>query len=327
MGILIVDDSKESRDLLKNFLKGAGYKDITTASSAQEAFDALGMNGEHRHNVPFKAILMDVVMPEMNGIEACRIIREDAHLADIPLIMVTAIGEQESLNEAFESGATDYITKPVKKVELLARIRAVLRLNQEMERRKVREKELIDTLKQLSEANRVLTLLSAQDGLTGLANRRHFDEHFSAEWRRAMRDRQPLSLVMVDIDHFKLYNDHYGHQGGDDCLRKVAAIIGQVARRPADIAARYGGEEFVMVLPETPLEGAIRIAEEAAASVRALQLPHAKSLVAPHVTVSMGVACVVPNREKEMKELVERADKALYAAKRQGRDRVKAAEE
>lgn len=327
MGILIVDDSKESRDLLKTFLKGAGYKDITTASSAQEAFDALGMKGEHRHNVPFKAILMDVVMPEMNGIEACRIIREDAHLADIPVIMVTAMGEQESLNEAFEAGATDYITKPVKKVELLARIRSVLRLNQEMERRKVREKELIDTLKQLSEANRVLTLLSAQDGLTGLANRRHFDEHFSAEWRRAMRDRQPLSLVMVDIDHFKLYNDHYGHQGGDDCLRQVAAIIGQVARRPADIAARYGGEEFVMVLPETPIEGAIRIAEEAAASVRALQLPHAKSLVAPHVTVSMGVACVVPNRETEMKELVERADKALYAAKRQGRDRVKAAEE
>ena len=327
MGILIVDDSKDSRDLLKAHLKGAGYKDITAAGSAQEAFEALGMNGEHRHTIPFKAILMDVVMPEMSGIEACRLIREDAHLADIPVIMVTAVGEQESLNDAFEAGATDYITKPVKKVELLARIRAVLRLNQEMERRKVREKELIETLKQLSEANRVLTQLSSQDGLTGLANRRHFEEHFLAEWRRAMRDRQPLSLIMADIDHFKLYNDHYGHQGGDDCLRKVAAIIGQVAKRPADVAARYGGEEFVMVLPETPLEGAMRIAEEAATLVRAMQLPHAKSPVGPHITVSMGVATVVPNREKEMKELVERADRALYAAKRQGRDRVKAAED
>ncbi len=328
MGILIVDDSKDSRDLLKTFLKGAGYKDITTAASAQEAFEALGVNGaDHRHKIPFKVILMDGVMPEMNGIEACRVIKADAHLADIPVIMVTAMGEQESLNEAFEAGATDYITKPVKKIELLARVRSVLRLHQEMERRKVREKELIETLKQLSEANRVLTLLSAQDGLTGLANRRHFDENFSAEWRRAMRDRQPLSVVMADIDHFKLYNDHYGHQGGDTCLRQVAAVIGQVARRPGDIAARYGGEEFVLILPDTPLEGGMRIAEEAAAAVRALRLPHEKSSAAPYVTLSMGVACMVPDRSKEMKELIERADRALYAAKRQGRNRVKAAAE
>lgn len=327
MGILIVDDSKDSRDLLKTHLKGAGYKDITVVPSAREAFDALGMNAQHRHTTLFRAILMDVVMPEMSGIDACRAIRQDPHLADIPVIMVTAIDEQDSLNDAFEAGATDYITKPVKKVELLARVRSVLRLHQEMERRKVREKELIETLKQLSEANRVLTHLSAQDGLTGLANRRHFDEHFLAEWRRAMRDRQPISLIMADIDHFKLYNDHYGHQGGDDCLKRVAAVFGQVARRPADIAARYGGEEFVLVLPETPLEGAIRIAEEAASSVRALQLPHDKSPVAPYVTLSLGVACVVPNREKEMKELIELADRALYTAKRQGRNRVKAAEE
>ncbi len=328
MGILIVDDSKESRDLLKTFLKGAGYKDIITAASAQEAFEALGLKGEeHRHGVTFRVILLDVVMPEMNGIEACRIIREDAHLADTPVIMVTAVGEQDSLNQAFEAGATDYITKPVSKVELLARVRSVLRLYQEMERRKVREKELIETLKQLSEANRVLTQLSAQDGLTGLANRRHFDENFSAEWRRAMRDRQPLSVVMADIDHFKLYNDHYGHQGGDDCLRQVAAIIGQVVRRPGDIAARYGGEEFVLVLPDTPLEGGIKIAEEVAAAVRTLKLPHEKSPVVPYVTLSMGVACMVPDRSKEMKELIERADRALYAAKRQGRNRVKAAED
>lgn len=327
MGILIVDDSKDSRELLKAFLKGAGYKDITSVSSAREAFEALGMDGEHSHAISFKAVLMDVVMPGMNGIEACRAIRKDAHLADMPVIMVTAAGEQENLHEAFEAGATDYIAKPVKKMELLARVRAVLRLKQEMDRRKTREKELTETLKRLSEANRVLTQLSAQDGLTGLANRRHFDEHFSAEWRRAMRDRHQLSLVMVDIDHFKLYNDHYGHQGGDDCLRQVAAVIGQVARRPADIAARYGGEEFVLVLPETPLEGAVKIAEEAAASVYALRVPHAKSPVAPYVTLSMGAASMVPNRETEMKELVERADRALYAAKRQGRNRVKAAEE
>ena len=324
MGILIIDDSKDSRDLLKVHLKGAGYKDITAVSSAREAFDILGMEkGAHRHSLSFSVILMDVVMPEMTGIEACRAIKEDMHLADIPVIMVTAMGEQESLNEAFEAGATDYITKPVKKMELLARVRSVLRLKQEMDRRKTREKELTETLKQLSEANSVLTRLSAQDGLTGLANRRHFDERYSAEWRRAMRDRQPLSVLMLDIDHFKLYNDHYGHQGGDNCLRQVAAIIGQVARRPADTAARYGGEEFVLVLPETPLEGAMKIAEEVAENVRVMQLPHAKSPVAPHVTLSVGVACLVPNRETDMKELIERADKALYAAKREGRNRVK----
>ncbi|MBI5637511.1 MAG: GGDEF domain-containing protein [Nitrospinae bacterium] len=154
-----------------------------------------------------------------------------------------------------------------------------------------------------------------------------FQTHFMLESRPPFRLIPYWKRLMVDIDHFKLYNDHYGHQGGDDCLRQVAAIIGRVARRPADIAARYGGEEFVLVLPETPLEGAVKIAEEVAAGVHALRTPHAKSPVSPYVTLSMGVASMVPNRETEMKKLVERADQALYAAKRQGRNRVKAAEE
>ncbi len=324
MAILIVDDSKESRELLKTYLKMSGQKEVTAVASAKEAFAALGMNGHH-HPLHYDLILMDVVMPEMGGIEALRHIRQDAHLSDIPVIMVTAMDEQESLHEAFTAGANDYIAKPVKKMELLARIRSLLRLRHEMNRRKEREHELTAALKQVSEMNRILTRLSAQDGLTGLANRRHFDEYFAAEWRRAQRDGTPLSVVMMDIDHFKAYNDRYGHQQGDDCLRQAAALIASGAKRPADLAARYGGEEFVLVLPETPFEGALRIAERVAQEFRSMKMPHAASSAAPYVTVSMGVASIVPQPGRGAEELLEQADKALYAAKHEGRDRVKGA--
>ena len=164
--------------------------------------------------------------------------------------------------------------------------------------------------------------LSYQDGLTGIANRRRFDEKLEQEWRRAARDRQPLTLVMVDIDFFKNYNDLYGHPAGDECLKKIAQVMQHNAARPGDLAARYGGEEFTVILPNTGLPGAETVGEEIRAEVEALELPHAQSSVNPWVTVSVGVASVVPHNGDNFDFLVEGADRALYKAKQQGRNRV-----
>jgi diguanylate cyclase (GGDEF)-like protein len=178
----------------------------------------------------------------------------------------------------------------------------------------------------LTEANLKLQRISQLDGLTGIANRRYFDEYLNKEWRRALRGAQMLALIMTDVDHFKAYNDCYGHQAGDDCLRKMARALSAEVRRPADLLARYGGEELVAVLPDTSLEGALLIAENMRLAVEALAIPHAKSPTVSHVTLSLGVAAVVPTPATLPKLLIEAADKALYQAKAEGRNRVCAGE-
>lgn len=322
MGILIVDDSMDSRELLRVILKGAGCADIALASSAEEALAFLKVGAPQKSGPPPDLILMDVVMPKVDGIQTCALIKADPVLADVPIVMVTAVGEMESLQQAFEAGAVDYITKPVKKAELLVRVRSMLRLKTEMDQRKARERELMEANAKLEDANRTLERLSSVDGLTGLANRRHFDKYLESEWRRDMRKHSPLAAVMMDIDHFKGYNDHYGHQGGDDCLKAVAAIIGKAVRRPADLAARYGGEEFVMVLPDTEMEGAYALAEKLRRDVEAARMPHAASSVSDVVTISIGVASIMAEVNAGPKKIVEIADKALYESKRAGRNRV-----
>lgn len=171
---------------------------------------------------------------------------------------------------------------------------------------------------------KLLERLSATDGLTGIANRRNFDDTLAREWRRAIRDGSIISLLMCDIDFFKLYNDHYGHLAGDDCLRRIAAALASCARRPADLAARYGGEEFVCLLPATDAPGAMQIAESLRRSVEQLDIPHERSSVAPHVTISVGVATIAPQRGQLPSELVRRADERLYEAKKNGRNRIEA---
>lgn len=186
-----------------------------------------------------------------------------------------------------------------------------------LQRTALRHKE-----QELLVANAALSRLAAADGLTGLANRRRFDQRLHEEWQRAQRDRSPLSLLMVDVDYFKLYNDHYGHQQGDECLRRLAGALARQARRPADLAARYGGEEFTLLLPETEAEGALEVAEQLRQEVLSLALPHAASKVAPTVTISVGVASLVPGPEVASDGLVAAADQALYAAKHAGRNRA-----
>lgn len=306
---MIVDDSATSRLLLDNILRKSGYAELLQASSAAEALNML-------HADPgVDLVLMDLNMPGMDGIEATRHIKSDPVLRDIPIIMVTVSDDNESLELAFEAGAIDYINKPLCKVELRARVRSVLRLKQETDQRKERERELQELTRQLEE-------LSNLDGLTGVPNRRRFDEVFHKEWLRCRRDKAPVSLLMIDIDFFKAYNDTYGHLQGDTCLKHVAAAIQEALRRPGDMVARFGGEEFSVVLPLTDAYGAFSRAEQIVENVRRLDLRHEASLVSPRVTVSVGIATMVPDAEDETHNLLQKADEALYRAKKEGRDKI-----
>lgn len=261
----------------------------------------------------------------MDGREACRIIKSAEYLQDIPVITVTSLTEIEHLEKAFAAGATDYITKPVNKVELLARIRSALKLKYEMDRRKAREQKLLEVTSQLEEAVKKLNRLSSLDGLTGIANRRHFDDYIVSEWARGRRNARPLSLILADIDFFKAYNDTYGHQAGDECLKAVARTLQNVLNRPGDLACRYGGEEFAVVLPETPGNGAVSIAKTMCSRVESMGIVHKKSQTSNYVTISLGVATILPTSDLSPAQLISAADRALYDAKREGRNRVKTA--
>ncbi len=325
MRLLIVDDSATSRMLLENILRHCGYTDLILAETAIEAIDHLRETYEHVNNAPddddtikpdpVDLILMDLNMPHMNGIEATWAIKSDPRFADIPIILVTVSDELENLERAFEAGAIDYINKPLNKVELRARVRSVLKLKQETDRRKARERELEALTRKLED-------LSNLDGLTGVANRRHFDNIYPNEWLRCRRERTHISMLMIDIDFFKLYNDTYGHLQGDTCLKKVATAIKNALRRPADMVARFGGEEFVVMLPCTELDGAKQIADSIRSNVLDLRMEHSTSEVGSLITVSIGLTSCVPNNNGDPMLLIHAADTALYEAKRQGRDRI-----
>ncbi|MEJ2568046.1 MAG: diguanylate cyclase [candidate division WOR-3 bacterium] len=220
MDILIVDDSEDQLVVLKSILNEKGYNSIHLVSSAEEAFDFLGMKDKKKNKPNIDLILMDIIMPKTNGIEACSRIKKEDSLKDTPIIMITANREEAQLQAAFQSGAIDYITKPINITELLARVRSALRLKMETDSRKERERELTEMAEQLDAANKKLTRMSYQDGLTGVPNRRYFEEFFAREWKNAIRLNSLLSLIMFDIDCFKAYNDTYGHLNGDDCLAK-----------------------------------------------------------------------------------------------------------
>jgi diguanylate cyclase (GGDEF)-like protein len=319
--ILVVDDSPDSRALIRVILREAGYTDVVPVGSAEEAFRSLGVEEESAVLAPFDLVLMDIQMPGVDGLEACRRIRAQERMRDVPVIVVTAETEDVHLQSAFDAGAVDYLAKPVRSVELVARARSALKLKQEMDQRKQREAELIAVAQQLETANQELRRLSFLDGLTGITNRRGFDEYFLKEWRRAVRAQGSLSVILLDVDHFKPFNDHYGHLAGDDCLKHIAAALRSALHRPADLVARYGGEEFVVVLPDTDPSHATVVAETLRTAVEDLRIPHASSPSARSVTVSLGVASVTAVPDASPQGLVDAADQALYAAKRAGRNR------
>ena len=246
-------------------------------------------------------ILLDVEMPGMDGYEVCRKLKQNPYTKNIPVIFVSAANDVQHETKGLEIGAIDYIIKPSNPAIIKARVKNHLEL------KKYRD---------------ILERISLIDGLTGIANRRHFDQTLEKEWRRALRHGDILSLALIDIDFFKKYNDYYGHIAGDQCLQKVGSILTESLKRASDLGARYGGEEFVILLPSTAKEGALAVAERIRSNVEALGISHEMSEVAKHVTVSIGVAAIKPELDKVPSNLIRQADSALYQAKNAGRNRV-----
>src|SRR4051812_15660511 len=322
MSLLVVDDDPETLRSFQAVLGDAGFGEVYAASSAPEMFRLLDLNRPSAFAARTRAVLLDLRLPGLDGTEACRQLRARSHLAHIPVVMMTGSGDDDDLERAFAAGATDFFTKPVAVPHLLARLRAVLRLHDELDWYRNRVRMLEEQARYQEAALLTVKSEAGLDGLTGLANRRTFDQVLDREWARAAREAAPLALVMLDVDHFKAYNDLYGHPGGDYCLSRVAAVLRETLNRPGDVAARYGGEEFATVLPGTDLAGAAVVAEAMRAGVAALGMVHAGSPKHRRVTVSLGVAALAPGPLMAEDELVKAADQALYRAKHEGRNRV-----
>ena len=411
--ILIVDDAPDNLGVLRAMMLRQGYQTFV-ATSGDRALDiALRVKPD--------LILLDVVMPGIDGLETCRRLKAHPATTRIPVIFMSARGETEDIVAGFDTGAADYIPKPLRLEEVCARVRAQLRLRstadtqseqadrlrmivnsmdqgllivegcgrvqyanpacdrylgyapEELVGRSLKELlsceepgccEALDAMNYgtrevkirhrdggLRAMDLTMTPMHAADGLfvallhdithhkqsedalqraamldplTKIANRRHFDAFLDKEWQRAIRNAQPLSLVVLDVDHFKLYNDTLGHAAGDVCLQKVAQTLQDHAARPTDLAARYGGEEFVLLFAETPAENAARLAEMIRAAVLALEIPNPRSTTSAWLTVSVGVATIVPTQLDAIDNLFVCADRAMYAAKAGGRNRVEA---
>ncbi len=309
-----------SRIFIGDLLNEVGYTDLTLCSSVEKAYQAIGFYKHDTTTTDLDLILLDINLPGKSGIDACRELSEHAVFGDVPIIIISGTDYLEGLDAAFSAGAIDYITKPPSHTELLARIPSALRLKADMNHRKAREAALLVLNERLAEMNRELERLSVTDSLTGLANRRFFNEFLHREWLRDQREQQPFSVIMVDIDHFKKYNDHYGHIEGDICLQKVSRALQGALCRAGDLLARYGGEEFVAILPHTNILGAAELAAAFHSHIRKLAIPHETSPVSTTVTISVGVANVTPNQSISPSQVVATADKALYRAKQAGRN-------
>jgi diguanylate cyclase (GGDEF)-like protein len=308
VSILLVDDDTGAIRLMSRILSEVGNVRFATNGP-----DALRL----AHQAPPDLILLDAEMPGMSGFDLLKAMKSDPLLSEVPVIFVTGHAEADFEVAALQLGAADFITKPYRAPAVLARVHTQLRV------------------KQLSDA---LRRAATTDALTGVANRRHFDECLAREWRRAGRARDSIALLMIDVDHFKLFNDRYGHPRGDACLHRVAGILTLACHRPADFVARYGGEEFAVLLPQTPRAGAEKVAGRILEAVNSAAIPHDGSPTAAHVTVSIGLACMDPvdgqGRHREPRAagrgdlpeaapgaLVLAADQALYGAKHAGRAR------
>ncbi len=289
--LLIVDDSPHDINTLLSAL--TEYCVFTATESVQALTIAATMQPD--------LILLGIRLPGMNGYEICRKLKQQADTQNIPVIFITELNNEENETQGFSVGAVDYIIKPIHPNIVRVRVAAQLQLKAHRDR---------------------LALTADTDMLTGIPNRRHFETVMQNEWNRALRHNKPLCLIMVDVDYFKRYNDHYGHAAGDDCLKAIADRLDSTLRRASDIVARLGGEEFVCLLPEVNQEEAINMAEQILFGIRGLNIAHADSAVADHVTVSLGLASLNMNQHTTWQTLLSQADQALYQAKHEGRNRL-----
>ncbi|MGV2831374.1 diguanylate cyclase domain-containing protein [Myxosarcina sp. GI1(2024)] len=317
--VLVVDDRADNLELLSTVLRLQGYK-VEQANSGRAALEKVKV-------APPDIILLDISMPEMSGYEVCKLLKANPSTNNIPVIFISVLNEAIDKLEAFRAGGDDYITKPFQIEEVVARVRNQLelyRLQTELKaknlrlEREIRQRQAAE--RKLLELNQKLSVLATLDGLTQVANRHRFDEFFEREWRRLQREQFPLALILCDIDYFKQYNDYLGHQAGDICLKSVARAMTETVNRPADLVARYGGEEFAVILPKTPAKNALQVAEKIRQRIERLGLKHPRSSVSKFVSLSLGVACVIPSPKYDRHQLLVTADKALYEAKAKGRD-------
>jgi len=290
--ILIVDDSPVNSHKLSTLL-GSEY-DIKTANNGRSALKIAARE-------KLDLILLDIMMPEMNGYEVCQKLKNDEILKDIPVVFITAKTEDESETYGLELGAVDYITKPFNPNIVKLRVKNQIQLKLQQD---------------------ILSQMTLMDGLTQISNRRAFDAHLMREWKRAIRIGSSISMLLMDIDFFKQYNDNYGHIAGDDCLKRIASEVNFLHKRPLDLFARYGGEEFASILANTDLNGAKIIASKILACMSTLNIPHDYSSVANHVTCSIGIASLIPEHGMTHDQLIQKADHLLYQAKENGRNRM-----
>ncbi len=308
---LVLEASVADATLISEHLWSLGIE----ALIAYEAEEGLQCFREQRPAI----VLLDASRADLDGFGLARRIRQIELRGEwTPIVFLAEPSTDEDLERGIAAGGDDYLFRPVSRVVLAAKVRAMQRFAQ-------MRSSLVVLTRRLDDANRELLHLSASDGLTGIANRRRFDEALEREWRRAQRRGATLALILCDIDWFKRYNDHYGHLAGDECLRQVALCLAANVRRPGDLVARYGGEEFAVILPDTDEAGGQQVAENLRIAVLALKIPHAPEVDSDcdAVTLSLGVTALVPTRNDALPaRLIARADAALYLAKRAGRNRV-----
>ncbi len=274
-------------------------------------------------NIKPTVILQDLVMPGIDGLTLVRQYRANPITKHIPIIVLSTQEEPTVKSAAFAAGANDYLVKLPDKIELEARIRYHSRAYLNQLQRDEAYRALRASQQQLTAANIELERLCRVDGLTGLSNKQYFNDCIGSEWLRATREQCELSVLMIDIDNFKLYNDTYGHLAGDEVLKRVAQVIQHCSARASDLASRFGGEEFIILLPGTPLDGARHIADRCRLGVENLQIPHSASDTGEYLTLSVGGASTIPQRgDTAFQRLIESADKALYEAKKSGKNRV-----
>lgn len=298
--ILIVDDDRAIRNMLVTVMHNQGYR-VATAVNGLEALQV------YKESKP-DMVLLDAIMPMMDGFDCCLELQRLQGSDRTPVLMITGLEDNDSVDRAFEVGAVDYVTKPIHWAVLRQRVRRLL--------------EQARLYRELEAANQELRRLAFLDGLTRVANRRGFDQTLERHWHELAQSGAYLSLILCDVDCFKRYNDTYGHQAGDRCLQEIARTLRQAASYPTDFVARYGGEEFAVILPRTEAAAALYVAQKIRMGVRHLAIAHESSTVSPFVTLSLGVATMVPYPGTSETQAIAAADKALYQAKQAGRDRA-----